>query len=141
MVIRVPEGPFREGLEDEFKENGLVAIDFRETSPQKSEKEMYGVKRAGRMAAQVGGLAVGVPGELRGLELGKCLAPCGSGGADGSSLAVWLFTMGGGRHASCEACARMASQPVPRRETTCLWVCPYSSDRDQIANQQSIHAG
>jgi gamma-glutamyltranspeptidase/glutathione hydrolase/leukotriene-C4 hydrolase len=70
MVIRVPEGPFREGLEDEFKENGLVAIDFRETSPRESEKEMYGVKRAGRMAAQVGGMAVGVPGELRGLELG-----------------------------------------------------------------------
>lgn len=72
MVIRVPEGPFRHGLEDEFKEHGLVAIDFRETSPAKSEKEMYGVKRAGRMAAQVGGLAVGVPGELRGLELGEC---------------------------------------------------------------------
>jgi gamma-glutamyltranspeptidase/glutathione hydrolase/leukotriene-C4 hydrolase len=32
---------------------------------------MYGVKKAGRMAAQVGGMAVGVPGELRGLELGK----------------------------------------------------------------------
>lgn len=71
MVIRVPEGPFREGLEDEFKEHGLVAIDFRETSPAKSEKEMYGIKKAGRMAAQVGGLAVGVPGELRGLELGQ----------------------------------------------------------------------
>ena len=70
MVIRVPEGPFREGLEDEFKENGLVAIDFRETSPENSEKEMYGVKRSGRRAAQVGGLAVGVPGEMRGLELG-----------------------------------------------------------------------
>jgi gamma-glutamyltranspeptidase/glutathione hydrolase/leukotriene-C4 hydrolase len=70
MVIRVPEGPYREGLEEEFKENGLVAIDFRETSPANSEKEMYGVKRSGRRAAQVGGLAVGVPGELRGLELG-----------------------------------------------------------------------
>jgi len=70
MVIRVPEGPHREGLEEEFRENGLVAIDFRETSPENSEKEMYGVKRAGRMAAQVGGLSVGVPGELRGLELG-----------------------------------------------------------------------
>jgi gamma-glutamyltranspeptidase/glutathione hydrolase/leukotriene-C4 hydrolase len=71
MVIRVPEGPFREGLEEELKENGLVAIDFRETSPKESNKEMYGVKKAGRMAAQVGGMAVGVPGELRGLELGK----------------------------------------------------------------------
>jgi gamma-glutamyltranspeptidase/glutathione hydrolase/leukotriene-C4 hydrolase len=70
MVIRVPEGPHREGLEEEMKENGVVAIDFRETSPANSEKEMYGVKKAGRMAAQVGGLAVGVPGELRGLELG-----------------------------------------------------------------------
>ena len=46
----------------------VVAVDFREVSPSKSEKEMYGSKRAGRVAAQVGGLAVGVPGELRGLE-------------------------------------------------------------------------
>ena len=122
MVIRVPEGPFREGLEDEFRENGLVAIDFRETSPHKSEKEMYGVKRAGRMAAQVGGLAVGVPGELRGLELGKCSDS--RGWADGSSLAVWLFAMGGGRHAGREARTRMASQSVPRREIACLWVGP-----------------
>lgn len=124
MVIRVPEGPFREGLEDEFRENGLVAIDFRETSPQKSEKEMYGVKRAGRMAAQVGGLAVGVPGELRGLELGKCSNSRGRRGADRSSLAVWFFTMGRGRHAGREARTRMASQSVPRREIACLWVRP-----------------
>lgn len=71
MVIRVPEGSFRQDMDQEFKEHGLVAIDFRETSPEKSDKEMYGVKKAGRMAAQVGGLAVGVPGELRGLELGQ----------------------------------------------------------------------
>lgn len=70
MVIRIPEGPQREGLEEVYRAHGLVAIDFRETSPAKSEKEMYGIKRAGRMAAQVGGLAVGVPGELRGLEMG-----------------------------------------------------------------------
>ena len=71
MVIRVPEGSYRQDLDHEFREHGLVAIDFRETSPANSEKEMSGSKKAGRMAAQVGGLAVGVPGELRGLELGK----------------------------------------------------------------------
>jgi gamma-glutamyltranspeptidase/glutathione hydrolase/leukotriene-C4 hydrolase len=70
MVIRVPEGTHRQGLEEEMKEHGVVAIDFRETSPENSDKEMYGVKKAGRRAAQVGGLSVGVPGELRGLELG-----------------------------------------------------------------------
>ncbi|WVF70079.1 gamma-glutamyltransferase [Kwoniella sp. CBS 6097] len=49
-------------------DENVVAIDFRETSPAKSDKEMYGTNKAGRAAAQVGGLAVGVPGELRGLE-------------------------------------------------------------------------
>jgi gamma-glutamyltranspeptidase/glutathione hydrolase/leukotriene-C4 hydrolase len=61
MVVRVPQ----EGGSD------ITAIDFRETSPKKSEKEMYGSKKAGRAAAQVGGLAVGVPGELRGFEAGE----------------------------------------------------------------------
>lgn len=76
MVIRVPEGPHRQGLEEEMKEHGVVAIDFRETSPENSDKEMYGVKKAGRRAAQVGGLSVGVPGELRGLELGMYFSFC-----------------------------------------------------------------
>jgi len=107
MVIRVPEGPFREGLEDEFKENGLVAIDFRETSPENSEKEMYGVKRSGRRAAQVGGLAVGVPGELRGLELGTF--PLFGAGLTNSTFIVWFFALGRGRHAGSEAGTGMAS--------------------------------
>ncbi|WWC67679.1 gamma-glutamyltransferase [Kwoniella pini CBS 10737] len=73
MVIRIPQiynSSFE--LVDELISEGeekVIAIDFRETSPDKSEKEMYGEKKAGRVAAQVGGLAVGVPGELRGLEL------------------------------------------------------------------------
>ena len=61
MVVRGSDGAERE----------VTAIDFRETSPERSEKEMYGIERAGRVAAQVGGLAVGIPGELRGLEMGK----------------------------------------------------------------------
>jgi len=109
MVIRVPEGPFREGLEDEFKENGLVAIDFRETSPENSEKEMYGVKRSGRRAAQVGGLAVGVPGELRGLELGTARRSTFGTGLTNSTFVVWFFTLGRCRYAGSELGKGMAS--------------------------------
>ncbi|RSH76527.1 uncharacterized protein EHS24_005516, partial [Apiotrichum porosum] len=43
----------------------VMAIDFRETSPAASTAKMY---KKDRGASQVGGLAVGVPGELRGLE-------------------------------------------------------------------------
>ncbi|ORY26867.1 nucleophile aminohydrolase [Naematelia encephala] len=75
MTIRVPDTFSRD--DPIWKEASLVgiekleavAIDFRETSPDKSEKEMYGERKAGRVAAQVGGLAIGVPGELRGLEM------------------------------------------------------------------------
>ncbi|WWC87225.1 gamma-glutamyltransferase [Kwoniella dendrophila CBS 6074] len=73
MVIKIPnEYRSDNNIVDEIIENGeekVISIDFRETSPAKSEKEMYGVEKAGRIAAQVGGLAIGVPGELRGLEL------------------------------------------------------------------------
>ncbi|WVQ76804.1 gamma-glutamyltransferase [Cryptococcus sp. DSM 104548] len=75
MVVRVPEEHYVEhellkeiGYEGQLEEGRVVAIDFRETSPDKSEKDMYGTARAGRAAAQVGGLSVAVPGELRGLE-------------------------------------------------------------------------
>ena len=64
MTIRVPDGSISGG-------SNITVIDFREISPEKSEKEMYGANRAGRVAAQVGGLAIGVPGELRGLEMGR----------------------------------------------------------------------
>ncbi|BEI82459.1 hypothetical protein CcaverHIS002_0303270 [Cutaneotrichosporon cavernicola] len=50
----------------EFGQPGVTSIDFRETSPAASSAEMY--SKLGRTASQVGGLAVGVPGELRGLE-------------------------------------------------------------------------
>jgi gamma-glutamyltranspeptidase/glutathione hydrolase/leukotriene-C4 hydrolase len=72
MTIRIPPGFERKGGDVDWREidqAGVIAIDFRETSPGKSEKEMYGTKKAGRVAAQVGGLSVGVPGELRGLEM------------------------------------------------------------------------
>ncbi|WRT65034.1 gamma-glutamyltransferase [Kwoniella shivajii] len=72
LVIRVPSTHSSEWV-DQVMEDGenekVIAIDFRETSPDKSEKEMYGAEKAGRVAAQVGGLAIGVPGELRGLEM------------------------------------------------------------------------
>jgi gamma-glutamyltranspeptidase/glutathione hydrolase/leukotriene-C4 hydrolase len=44
----------------------VLAIDFRETAPAASDAHMYA--KTGRAASQVGGLAVSVPGELRGLE-------------------------------------------------------------------------
>lgn len=44
----------------------VTVIDFRETSPAASTEDMY--TKLGRTASQVGGLAVGVPGELRGLQ-------------------------------------------------------------------------
>ncbi|OXC69401.1 gamma-glutamyltransferase [Cryptococcus neoformans] len=75
MVVRVPETHeikdqvLRDiGYDDELGESRVVALDFRETSPALCEKDTYGTHKAGRMAAQVGGLAIGVPGELRGLE-------------------------------------------------------------------------
>ncbi|RCI02959.1 hypothetical protein CU098_010091 [Rhizopus stolonifer] len=53
MLIRSPNGTY------EF-------IDFRETAPAGSHKNMFS---RDPMAAQIGGLAVGVPGEIRGFEL------------------------------------------------------------------------
>lgn len=44
----------------------VMAVDFRETAPLAADENMY--TKLGRGASQVGGLAVGVPGELRGLE-------------------------------------------------------------------------
>ncbi|KAL1409901.1 hypothetical protein Q8F55_003900 [Vanrija albida] len=54
------------GDRDKARDARVVAIDFRETAPAAATKDMY--KDAGRYASQVGGLAVGTPGELRGLE-------------------------------------------------------------------------
>ncbi|KAI7906661.1 gamma-glutamyltranspeptidase [Cokeromyces recurvatus] len=53
MLIRSPNGTFE-------------YIDFRETAPAASYRDMF-VKDP--MAAQIGGLSVGVPGEIRGFEL------------------------------------------------------------------------
>src|ERR1700744_2732953 len=53
MLIRTPNGTY------DF-------IDFRESAPAASNKTMF---VDNPKLAQVGGLAVGVPGELRGLEL------------------------------------------------------------------------
>lgn len=71
MVVRVPPDSPLPSVE--AKDAGVWAIDYRETSPANSDKGMYGSDKAGRDAAQVGGLAVGVPGELRGLEMGESI--------------------------------------------------------------------
>ncbi|CAO3597520.1 unnamed protein product [Absidia cylindrospora] len=53
MLIRSPNGEY------EF-------IDYRETAPQASDKDMYSDDP---LLAQRGGLAIGIPGEIRGFEL------------------------------------------------------------------------
>lgn len=68
MVVRKPA---LDGGWQGSKGGEMTAIDFRETSPKRSDKWMFGDKKAGRMAAQVGGMSVGTPGELRGLEAGE----------------------------------------------------------------------
>ncbi|KAK3387190.1 gamma-glutamyltranspeptidase [Podospora didyma] len=47
------------------KDGGYEAIDYRETAPSAAERDMY---EKDRDASVYGGLAVGIPGELRGLE-------------------------------------------------------------------------
>ncbi|KAI0630189.1 gamma-glutamyltranspeptidase [Trametes polyzona] len=58
MTVRIP--PSEPGASSE-----VFTIDFRETAPALSNKTMY---VNDPLAARWGGLAVGVPGELRGLE-------------------------------------------------------------------------
>lgn len=58
MTVRIP--PSQEGDVSE-----VYTIDFRETAPALANETMY---REHPEASRFGGLAVGVPGELRGLE-------------------------------------------------------------------------
>ncbi|CDW97240.1 hypothetical protein, partial [Sporisorium scitamineum] len=64
MIVRDPTPCFdKRGKKDDCVEH--TTIDFRETAPAAANKTMY----VGRVPkAQFGGLAVGVPGELRGLQ-------------------------------------------------------------------------
>ncbi|KAI3492103.1 hypothetical protein L1887_43392 [Cichorium endivia] len=63
MIVRDPTKCYGRDAGADCAEH--VTIDFRETAPAAANKTMY-VGRVPR--AQFGGLAVGVPGELRGLE-------------------------------------------------------------------------
>ncbi|KAI0355646.1 gamma-glutamyltranspeptidase [Trametes cingulata] len=58
MTVRIPPSSANASSE-------VYAVDFRETAPALSNKTMY---VEDPLAARWGGLAVGVPGELRGLE-------------------------------------------------------------------------
>lgn len=64
MIVRDPTPCYTKGAKKgDCVEH--ISIDFRETAPAAANKTMY----VGRVPkAQFGGLAVGVPGELRGLE-------------------------------------------------------------------------
>ncbi|KAK4688922.1 hypothetical protein P7C73_g1180, partial [Tremellales sp. Uapishka_1] len=122
MVVRVPD--------PQGGQSNITAIDFRETSPQETEKEMYGTKKAGRVGAQVGGLAVGVPGELRGLEEGMWMRIRRWGGfgvdvdAKHSSPPLWKLAMETSRHARGGAFERVAGVAGTGQEDTHLWVNP-----------------
>ena len=63
MVIRVP--PTAENGSSE-----VFTVDFRETAPARASKTMF---VDNPLAAQIGGLSVAVPGELRGLEAARHL--------------------------------------------------------------------
>ena len=58
MTIRIPPSSLDES-------SNVYVIDFRETAPMLANATMY---RDNPMASLIGGLAVGVPGELRGME-------------------------------------------------------------------------
>lgn len=49
--------------------HGYEMIDFRETAPAAANETMYAADGSGATLSTVGGLAAGVPGELRGWEL------------------------------------------------------------------------
>ena len=58
MTVRIP--PLSAG-----ESSKVYTIDFRETAPALANKTMY---KDNPKAAQIGGLAVGVPGEILGLQ-------------------------------------------------------------------------
>lgn len=65
MIVRDPTPCYSAGKPKKRECVERLTIDFRETAPSAANKTMY----VGQLPrAQFGGLAVGVPGELRGLE-------------------------------------------------------------------------
>jgi gamma-glutamyltranspeptidase/glutathione hydrolase len=75
MVVKFPKGDKRDA----------IVIDFRETAPAASTRTMFLRKGLSKWASRTGGLAVGIPGEVRGcahaikkygkLSLGQVLTP------------------------------------------------------------------
>lgn len=65
MVIRPPTSQLCTSDTSKPGCKNSTSIDFRETAPYHSHSEMY---RTDPKSSQIGGLAVGVPGELRGFE-------------------------------------------------------------------------
>jgi gamma-glutamyltranspeptidase/glutathione hydrolase/leukotriene-C4 hydrolase len=69
MVVRIP--PYSESIPQntttttESKPSEVWTINFREVAPALSNRTMY---KDNPMGSRIGGLAVGVPGEIRGLQ-------------------------------------------------------------------------
>jgi hypothetical protein len=80
----------------------LIAIDFRETAPALSDPQMYVKAPSG--SSQVGGLSIGVPGELRGLY--TAFEMYGSGRVEWSDLVQPVVDLAKGWRVSRELARR-----------------------------------
>ena len=80
----------------------LIAIDFRETAPALSDPQMYVKAPSG--SSQVGGLSIGVPGELRGLY--TAFEMYGSGRIEWSDLVQPVVELAKGWRVSRELARR-----------------------------------
>jgi gamma-glutamyltranspeptidase/glutathione hydrolase/leukotriene-C4 hydrolase len=85
-----------------LEKSTLIAIDFRETAPALSDPQMYVKAPAG--SSQVGGLSIGVPGELRGLY--TAYEMYGSGRVEWSDLVQPVVELAKGWRVSRELARR-----------------------------------
>ncbi len=68
MLVRDSDGIYEsigESRDSSFGGTSLITLDFRETAPAAASEDMY---ENNIMGSVRGGLASGVPGDLRGLE-------------------------------------------------------------------------